>query len=111
MEDPEPNNVDAQLIALREKVEDWLINNGEYRDESEEIAANNITLWAHLFLQITEAEAQNAADRLRQEGAEDFVERVRRSAQAVYDMVGGNIDPKEVTANAYAVEVMRLKGI
>jgi len=108
---PEPNNVDAQLIALREKVEDWLIEYGEYRDESEEIAANNITLWATLFLRVTEAEAQDAADRLRHDGAEDFVERVRRSAQAVYGMVGGAIDANEVTASAYAVEVMRLEGI
>jgi len=103
-------NPDSNLIALRAKIEQWLIDQGEYWDTDRELAANNITLWAATFMRVTEEDAEKAADRLRSEGANYFVERVQRSAQSVFDVVPST-DPKEAVASAYAVEVIRLRDL
>ena len=103
-----PNNdPDGKLVALRERIEQWLIDHGEYWDVDQEIAANNITLWAMEFIKVTDEEAIAAGDRLRKQGAVDFVERVKRSAQEVMEIVPG-VDPVDTTARAYALEVLRL---
>ena len=107
MPNPHP---DRDLIALREKIEQWIIDQGEYWDTDETLAANNITLWARAFMTVTDEEAEQAADRLRKQGAEDFVERVRVKAQEIMEIQPG-LEPKEATVNAYALEVMDLKGI
>jgi len=59
---------------------------------------------------VTEPAAQDAADRLKKQGAKEFIERVRRSAQSVYDMVP-SADPNDTTLRAYALEVLRLNDI
>lgn len=103
-------NNDAKLIALRESIESYLASDGEFWDESETMAANNLTLWAQTFMRITDQQAQEAADRLKQQGANDFVERVRRAAQNVVDYVP-SVDMDYTLAKAFTVEVMRLEGV
>lgn len=105
--DPVKRNADAHIVALRENIEAWLVLRGEYLDASEDLPANNLTLWANLFIEVTSAEVDAAAERLRIEGALDFASRVTQSANNTYQLVPA-ADPNEVIACAFKLEVQRL---
>jgi hypothetical protein len=97
----------ANLYALRCKVERWLFENGEFIDEDRTLAANNLTLWASMFLSVTHDEAEEAAEQLRREGAIDFIDRVRATVcgRLAND---GRLDPVGTVAQAYSVAAMEV---
>lgn len=94
---------DAYLYTLRCKVERWLAEHGHYLDEDRTLAANNLTLWAEMFLSVTRDEVDQAAEELRREGALEFIDRVRSSVCGRL-AVDGRLDPIATAAQAFSVE-------
>ena len=94
---------DAYLYTLRCKVEHWLVEHGQYIDEDRTLAANNLTLWAEMFLSVTRDEVEQSADALRREGAVEFIDRVRGSICGRL-ATDGRLDPIATAAQAFSVE-------
>jgi len=94
---------DAYLYTLRNKVERWLAEHGQYIDEDRILAANNLTLWAGMFLTVTREEVEQSADALRRDGAVEFIDRVRSSICGRL-ATDGRLDPIATAAQAFSVE-------
>ena len=94
---------DAHLFTLRCKVERWLAEHGQYLDEDCTLTANNLTLWAEMFLSVTREEVDRAAEDLRRDGAVEFIERVRSSICGRL-ATDGRLDPIATAAQAFSVE-------
>ncbi|BDI31564.1 hypothetical protein CCAX7_36150 [Capsulimonas corticalis] len=97
---------DAQLCATRLAIEKWLDEHGEYLDADHLLAANNLTLWATLFLRIGEEEICAGAKRIKQQGVQEFALRVRQNAKQARSIVP-DLDEMQVLGYAFEAEVLR----
>ena len=97
------NEPDAYLYTLRCKVEHWLAEHGQCIDEDRTLAANNLTLWAGMFLSVTRDEVDQLAEDLRRQGAVEFIDRVRASVCGRL-ATDGRLDPIATAAQAFSIE-------
>lgn len=105
--DPNEPNPDAQIVALRDRIEEWLLRQGEFLDEDAKIPANNLTLWAMAFLRLNGEDIRAAEDRVRKAGEHDFAARVQKNA-VIRLKAAPTSDSIMAAGRAYIWELQRL---
>ena len=101
---PDP---DSRLLATRQAVQHWLLEHLDATDAPDGLEALNLRVWAEAFLRTTDTDAREAEERLRRQGAEQFVARVKASAgRVVRDY---RMDATEAVARAFTVEAQWLE--
>lgn len=110
MNNPDPENdpdPETELLATRQAVQRWLLEQAAAMDEPSDLAALNLRVWATAFLRVTKEEAREIEERLRVQGETNFARRVVESAKEVFEIVPDQ-DTWETLGRAFAVEVLRL---